>query len=397
MKIFNKSLTKHLYRLDEVLSSLRWSIITHNILDTAFWTIELCESNFEQECIEMLETIWLYTIGFGSWFSLRLIQSVYEEGSIEQDSLVQITCAIARNRLCDSTIFHLLLRGATTPSDWKPMFPHSKEYTTIKEAVEDCLKRGKLNEAWLLGRSMEIKEQWELIEAIGANLERSEELQIIKEFRQCPYENLAAAYVLVSLDEITWVSSQKQIQNEIPKEVQEAIEDWQSETSMRKRRALKPKLEALLYLTSRSEQTPYVTSEPDIQLGLIQTLKASEYWACILEHYMTDNLADWKSDDHHEAFYETYFKDDIPDEWSLSAREMSHGRGLGKTIELARARFIYHTLQRSKSLELWNSKFKDIDCTMDWSNLYSVKPVFQLPLKPLKKTFDICQGPQVDL
>jgi hypothetical protein len=166
------------------------------------------------------------------------------------------------------------------------------------------------------------------------------------------------------------------------------MEDWKVETSMRKRRAIKPRAEALLYLTNRSEQTPYVSSEPDIQGGLLNSLKASEYWSCILEHYMTDGL--WKSDEHLESFYDTYFPNDIPDEWSLQSREMSHGRGLGKPIELARSRFISHTLQRSKSIELWNSQFKsELDCTMDWSNLYSVKPTVQLPMKPLKKAFDI--------
>lgn len=391
MKISNKSLTKHLYRLDEVLSSLRWSIITHNLIDTAFWTIELCESNFEQECLDMLETVWLNTIGFGSWYSLRLIQSVYDEGSIEQENLIAITLALSKRRICDSTIFHLLLRGATT-SDWKPNFPHSMEYTTIQEGVEDCLKRGKLNEAWLLGRAMKVEEQWKMLDTIADKLGRSEALSVLKELRPCVYENLAAAYVLVSLDEVVWISSQKELENTIPKEVQEAINDWQSEKSMRKRRAIKPKSEALLYLTDRSEQTPYVSSEPDIQMGLLENLKQSEYWSCILEHYMEDGLTGWKSDEHHEKFYELYFPNDIPDEWSLESREMSHGRGLGKTIDIARTRFIHHTLQRSKSLELWNSQFKEIDCTMDWSNLYSVKPLFQLPLKPVKKNFVILTG-----
>lgn len=389
MKISNNSLTKHLYRLDEVLSSLRWSIITHNIHDTAFWTIELCESNFEQECLEMLETIWLYNIGFGSWYSLRLIQSVYEDGGVSQENMISITCALAKRRICDSTIFHLLLRGATN-SDWKPLFPHSNEYTTIQGAVEDCLRRGKLNEAWLLGRSMDIEKQWQMLEPIASSLGRSEALSVIKELRQCAYENLAAAYVLVSLDEVVWISSQEELENILPKEVEEAINDWQAETSMRKRRALKPKTEALLYLTSRSEQSQYTSSEPDIQMGLLDTLKKSEYWSCILEYYMTDGLRGWKSDEHLETFYETYFPEDIPDEWSLQSREMSHGRGLGKPLEEARSRFIYYTLQRSKSLELWNSRFNlNIDCTMEWSNLYSVKPVIQFPLKPIKKAFEI--------
>lgn len=357
-------------------------------MDTAFWTIELCESNFEQECLDMLETIWIYNIGFGSWYSLRLIQFIYDEGSIEQEKLVEITCALARRRTCDSTIFHLLLRGATTPLTWKPEFPHSKEYMTVKEGVEDCLNRGKLNEAWLLGRAMGTDEQWQMLEEMASEQGRYEALQIVKELRSCVYENLATSYVLVSLDEITWVSSQEKIENIIPKEVQESMDDWQLETSMRKRRAIKPKTEALLYLTERSEHTQYVSSEPDIQMGLLETLKKSEYWSCVLEHYMIDN--NWKSDEHSETFYETYFPDDIPDEWSLKSREMSHGRGLGKTIELARSRFIHYTLQRSKSLELWNSQFKsDLDCTMDWSNLYSIKPVIEMPLKPLKKNFVI--------
>jgi hypothetical protein len=387
MKISNKSLTKHLYRVDEVLSSLRWSIINHNIKETAFWTIELCESNFEQECLDMLESLWIYSIGFGSWYSLRLIQLIYEEGSINQENMVEITCALAKRRICDSTIFHLLLRGATTPLTWKPEFPHSKEYKTIKEGVEDCLKRGKLNEAWLLGRSMKVEEHWEMLEAMASDLGRSEAIQIIKELRPCVYENLAASYVLVSLDDLTWISSKERIENNIPIEVLNLIEEWSVEKSMRKRRAIKPRPEAILYLTDRSEQSQYTTSEPDIQLGLLETLKQSEYWSCILEHYMEDKK--WKSNEHQEKFYEIYFPNDIPDEWSLESREMSHGRGLGKSIEQARTRFIYHTLQRSKSLELWNSKFEEIDCTMDWSSLYSVKPVFQFPLKPIKKNFVI--------
>jgi len=386
MKISNKSLTKHLYRLDEVLSSLRWSIITHNLIETAFWTIELCESNFEQECLDMLESVWLQTIGFGSWYSLRLIQSVYDDGSIEQDNLIAITCALAKRRICDSTIFHLLLRGSTSP-DWKPNFPHSKEYVTVKEGVEDCLNRGKLTEAWLLGRAMTLDEHWEVLNKIASKLGRSEELSVLKELRPCIYENLAASYVLVSLDEVVWISSQKEIENIIPKEVQEAINGWLTETSMRKRRAVKPKPEALLYLTERSEQSQYNTSEIDIQMGLLENLKKSEYWSCILEHYM-EGLTTWKSDEHLETFYDLYFPNDIPDEWSLQDREMSHGRGLGKDTDSARARFINHTLQRSRSLELWNSQYKD-DCTMDWSNLYSVKPVFQLPLKSIKKVFVI--------
>jgi hypothetical protein len=379
-----KGLSKHLYRIDEVLSSLRWSIITHNITETAFWTIELYQSNLSQECLELLETIWVYHIGFGSWFLLRLIFKIYEEGDITQDDLVSIACAFAKRRLCDSTVFHLLLRGTTSDSV-KP-FSHSKDYLTAQEAIHDCLSRGKLQEAWHLSKYMTEKELWQTLEPIASSLQRQEAFEHIKGLRTCRRESLALAFTLVSLDEISWIASQEAIENSIPIEISHAIDEWNSETNIRKRRAIKPRIEALLYLTRRSEQTPYVSSEPDIQHGLLETLVNSEYWSGILEEFMEKNK--WKSERHKELFYETYFPQDIPDEWSLADREKSHGRGLGKSKEQARIRFIQLTLQYSKSLELWNSTFpSSLDCSMDWDTLYSVKPFS--PMKSLKKTFII--------
>lgn len=358
-------------------------------METAFWTLELYESNFEQECIDLLETIWINHIGFGSWFALRLIQEVYTEGGISKDMLIQITCAFAKRRICDSTIFHLLLRGAVTSAEWKPLFAHSSQYLKLEDAIKDCLKRGKLNEAWLLSRSLGIPEQWAILEELADS--RNDALSLIKELGCSEYEKLCCAYVLVSLDEITWIESQKPIENTIPKEISYAIEEWSQITSLRKRRVMKHKPEGIMFLTKRSEQSQYISSEADIQIGLEDSLKQSEYWSNILESYMVNNK--WKSDEHKEAFYSSLFPDDIPDEWSLVDREKSHGRGLGKPDEQSRPRFIYYTLQHSKSLELWNSQFKsETDCSMEWDSLYSEmksKIKIELPLKPLKKVFEL--------
>ena len=382
----SKNLTKHLYRKDEVLSSLRWSIITHNVTETAFWCTELFVSGLIQECTELLETIWFYHIGFGSWFALRLVLSIYETGDISQEDLLAIACAFAKRRLCDSTVFHLLLRGAIA-KPWTPAFPHSNEYQTVQQAVLDCLKRGKLQEAWLLGRALTEEEQWPLLTELATDLGRLDELNVLKELRECRQESLAAVYVLVSLDHITWMQSQEALNNTIPREVEAAIAEWSIPgLSMKKRRAMKPKPEALLHLTLRSQQSPYESSEPQIQGGLLEALMASEYWSAVLEPYMADGK--WKTQRHKEIFYDTHFPQDIPDEWSSADREMSHGRGLGKSPELARSRFIQYTLQHSKSLELWNSIFpSSLDCSMDWTALYSSRPVFSLPMKPVSKVF----------
>lgn len=375
------SLTKHLYRKDEVISSLRWAIITRNIIETAFWAIEVYDSNLLEDGLQTLETLWLQVIGFGSWYALNLVLYVYNQGEVSQEEFVDICCAFARITVRDSTIFHLLIRGTIT-TDWKPNFPHSMEYSCATDAITDCLKRGKLIDAWLIGRTLEPSEQWLILEELGSAFK--EELQILKGLRDSKMECLAAAYVLVSLDELSWIACQGALPNIQPVEVGEAIEDWLLEQSMRKRRVYKPRAEALLYLTDRSS----VSTEQDIQEDFEKSLKASEYWSEVMEPYMKNEK--WASDLKKEKFYSKYFPQDIPDEWSLADREKSHGRGLGKNHDQARVRFIHHTLQRSKSLELWDSKFpSDLDCSMDWDLLYSVKPVLDFPMKPVKKKFDI--------
>lgn len=372
----SRNLTKHLYRKDEVLSSLRWSIITHNLTETAFWAIEVYVSNLLEDGLETLETIWIQIIGFGSWFLLKSIVLIYEQGEISQKEWTDLCCTFAKNRSRDSRIFHILLRGVT---DGTPVFTHSKEYITIQEAIIDCLYRGKLNEAWLLGRSLELSEQWTMLETFGFK----EELSILKTFRESNIECLAIAYVLVSLDPISWIESQNHIEHILPDEVNESIHEWSLETSMRKRRVFKPRPEALLYLTERSQQ---LNSESQIQLDLEDSLKSSEYWSEILEPYMKDGK--WVSDRKKERFYDTFFPQDIPDEWSLADRQKSHGHGLGMTTEHARQRFIDHILQRSRNP--WISLFpSNVDCSMEWDSLYSIKPVIELPMKPIKKIFKI--------
>ena len=346
--------------------------------------MELYQSGLTQECLELLETIWVYHIGFGSWFLLSLVLYVFQEGDVSEKDLLAITRAFSlafTKKTCDSTVFHLLLRGSDT---LKP-FVHSKEYMNATEAIVDCLTRGKLQEAWLISRCLSEEELWVILEKL-IKPEKEYAFQTVKELRICRRESLALAFILVSLDDILWIGSQQAVENKLPVEVSQAMDTWNSEKSLRKRRAIKPKPEALIYLTGRSEQTAYVSSEPDIQGRLLESLQMSEYWQGVLEGFMVSEK--WKSQRHKELFFETYFPEDIPDEWSLADREKSHGRGLGKTLEQGRQRFIQLTLQHSKSIELWNSTFPSAyTCSMDWDSLYCDRPEIAFPMKPMSKVF----------
>ena len=53
-----------------------------------------------------------------------------------------------------------------------------------------------------------------------------------------------------------------------------------------------------------------------------------------------------------ESFYDTYFPDDIPDEWSLAERAKSHGRGASADL--------------AKTIQSW---YGHLPCTLIWKPL----------------------------
>ena len=395
MKISEKCLTLHLYRKDETLSAMRWAIATHNLAESVYWALELYDSDMESDAIKMLQYLWITQIGFGSWTSLKTLIELKE---LDRNEWISLIVSWARIKEHDSTAFHLLIRGTTTPIDWKARFHHSNDYLDLHEALRDTIRRGKLTEAWLIGRGIDYETQWSIIEDLGLQRGRTNDLQVLRKSSLSKTEQCAAAIILVSLDETRWSKATIPLDTrKIPVELQEAIDEWDSEESIRKRRVYSVRPEAITYLCERGEIPGNESFDSDLTENFLQTLLESSCWSAILADYMENG--EWKSDDYNEMFYSTYFPsvtDDIPDEWSKNDREKSHARGIGRTALDARMRFINTIAQRSNTIGLWNSTIKGLDSTMEWDSLYDAlrdkcneKLSENLPMKAIKKTFEI--------
>jgi len=75
-----------------------------------------------------------------------------------------------------------------------------------------------------------------------------------------------------------------------------------------------------------------------------KAIKGCPFWDNALKEYRRQGK--WVSDDALEAFYDEYFPDDIPDEWSKEEKMKSHGQGLlnkGEKMTLARYARIHFT------------------------------------------------------
>jgi hypothetical protein len=221
------------------------------------------------------------------------------------------------------------------------------------------------------------------------------------ELSEC--EQHAAAYTMLSLTGETWSAALKDINTSKPPiEVKQAIDDWDAEDSLRKRRVFKVQAKAIGFITERSSQSKDVSSEEQITDDLIESLKQSTYWSSILQNYMNDG--DWLSDSAKEEFFDTFFPlklHDIPDEWPEAEREKSHGRGLGRDPLVGQEWFLDSIFQKSVTLGIWKREpFASGVCS--GSSGASLDEIYdgiqlacrdmlttQFPMKPVQKVFII--------
>jgi len=399
----DKHLTLHLYRVQEVLASLRNALTKHNYKETLFWALELYDSDVLSESLEMLFGLWFDLYGIPSWKLLVPLYEIQKTGELERDKFIHLIMAWSQEKSRDSTLVQLLVRGLKTPTGWVPTFPHSATYHNETEAINDCLQRGKLLEAWIFARSMLPEDQWilvkQFVESTGIQSKR-DAVALLSELKYGdPIQRRAAAFCVACLNEKRWTPTQIPLDHNsfgLQLETVRLMQLWNENDTLRSQRIFAVRPEAITYVCQRSSLSTQASTEEDIMENLEATLWESPYWKEIMKEYVLE-LEDgfsWASSNHKEGFYDTYFiyPGDIPDEWSIADREKSHGRGLGKSELVAKRQYLCSSILRNtKTLSFWEPLvFKeDDDLAIDIS-LYDTLPTLcklEFPLKPVHKEF----------
>jgi hypothetical protein len=147
------------------------------------------------------------------------------------------------------------------------------------------------------------------------------------------------------------------------------LKEWAGLVGRRNRRVYTPPPECLSWITSRGCNPYTKTTIKEVRTFTIDVLreKGCAFWKDRLEE------ADpWSSDEALEEFWDTYFPDDIPDEWSLADQKKSHGPGLLRPDEtLIPWRLSHKWFLRIPSLLIWNplDTLKEIYDHETWKEL----------------------------
>lgn len=318
-------LSRHLYRIDEVLACYRYSLLKRLHSEAAFWALECIDTWNAMDMFQSLLYVYFYGIGVNNLQILSDILEVLEKDEIDMEEGLRLTHGICNTQKRDIAVFYLLCMGLT---EKQPDTLSYKKTGSVDDPILEALQQKKCVLAWYFLRSQWSKDEngcWGKLlncmdEKTAALFQRVKENEFVKE--HFLWESRALA-LLACTEHISWTP----VHYEISPILTTQIEEWKKCEGRRKRRAFKIRIEAIQYGVKRANEPSQQSNLNEIREPF-RYLRGSPFWEGVLE----DMGGKWngilRNDDVKEAFFDLYFPDDIPDEWSKEDQEKSHTYGL---------------------------------------------------------------------
>lgn len=349
-------LTRNLYRLDEVRSALQWCILKGRHVEAAFWATELPEADLK----EVVQLSWLY--GFGC-------KALGYLTHLEKD-LIETAIRLSSSRSSrDSSVLCIL---GLVPKDERVgavLLP--KGFTPQEQFVARAAFQGKVGPVWdWLATAEEIP--WTSFKRVLDWKHGTFDEDLLKKLQIRSAELKALLCAILCMSKEAFCESVSLQIKKVPVEVAEALEEWSNLEGR----------EARVYAI------PRYCLHGTTERGGLETNQTTEVELCsndLMEKAMKRSPAwdiDISSDERKEAFYDIFFPDDIPDEWSSDARQKSHGPGVippgGITWTLG-AWMIkwFDSIPSSLIFEGVSSLSKRVDAEYDWDTHTSAWDAFR--------------------
>ncbi len=325
--------TRHFYEDDEVIASLRWCIRKGRTKEALFWCLELLESEMNQTLLQELYSIWIWYFGIGKISALLFYANLDT-----QKDILSFVSGLSRlsDKARDKSTLVLLLYGAIDEkqpdraSDFPCLHPifQSMGCSDLEKAFANAVYQGKTRLAFDLSRPLwsnprRVYEMLDKIQQIKHKAVLTDYISLF-EFNEAGIEwpTRACMIAAVCLDHKRLQESLKPLNLEIPPDLVATIEEWKEIVGRRKRRVFPIPHECLYYGTKRGRLSNKESTLKTLYTVSDKTVEGCPFWNRVIEDEVP-----WLEDDRKEAFYDLYFPDDIPDEWSKQDQEKSHSWG----------------------------------------------------------------------
>lgn len=355
------TLTRSLYREDELIAALKWSIIKGRFTEALFWSQEALDSNMTIEFLKALLWVWIFACGPASISWMEQYHECMKAPT--HDKYLILVISLLYNVKLRGDTSSLALLGVGLCAHKKE--PNTTTLQTIPSSLPNtpivrALVQGKLDLAWTLLRPNWNTTAWPTLADV--NNVKHPLYKNYLEMLMKPECWMGAAYTpeylwpLRALATILICSTNTLSLdlNESPSTYSRILDDYTPHTnlSMRNRRLYEIPYGCLYWFTKRGSLCVNQTTQSELMIDFEDTLVGSKYWT----RYLPIGY-----DYEREEFFHTHFPDDIPDEWSTASRMKSHGYGGVPT-----GNNINHSVMFNRCLLRW---FGSIPCRYIWRGL----------------------------
>lgn len=311
-------LTRHFYNCDEVVDSLKKAVLNKKVVDAAFWCQELIDSELDYLAFRTLLEIWLYYINF-------TLPEWIKHADTDTPNLQELCLNLALSDSRDSSIFYIIC-SQDQPIDRVVL---DKGYKTDKNKVREfyraCLRQGRARSAWWIAANSYIDQDeiWE---------EVADSIRWIRSISESEKNSIyLCAGIVYTCGLRCKIESQKYIRLS-ENIVSKYVDKWSDKLGRRLRREFTIPIESIYGWSSRwriLKKDSNLSDLHEIEKTMLQNKSEDGIWNVIL----CDFELKGGEDDSREYFYQKYFPDDIPDEWSLLDQKKSHGSGMLRADE----------------------------------------------------------------
>jgi hypothetical protein len=403
-------LSRHFYSLDEVQAALLYTTARFNPSESLFWCQEMLLSGCVGEAISTLFQSWLWNTGPTRLQWLIEAWKTLASDELSEDDILLNTYRLAtiHHSQRDTSLWNILVLTSQNPDEMPDtitrksplIYPSSDE----KEIYFICtMFQGKAHSAWWITQFIDTDRVWNLLYWYTENIHTKYRdhyttcLEALKNYEkllgyQTPeYDTMvrAAAVFMMCLDSNTQEQSFKPLLNEIDKSNAQTLNELDAAVGRRERR-LYSIPSACLYGTTVRGCSKWSQHNFTQLYNVEKYLVGCPFWDEVLAEYAEvsdEGDIKWLNDDKLEEFYEKYFPDDIPDEWSKKDQLKSHGDGvLGPKDKPSMSKYSRSFLSKNPRLA-WNTS-RDVNKYLEQLNINdcNVEQIIKLSKQHLNRT-----------